>query len=211
MPLLFDAVQALLVRVLTMSDETRVLGRPCGVRSPFVIEHRLAEFIAAGTGLESLSLRKQSVAGAESTTVTEGDLARRRLGPVFERLVDRVLPDHELERAEKFGVTAHELIRLEDQDILGDQLLGPEIEKLEELGKGGPVANVLLRLLKKGKVVLKRDGQRGWRERFGHDRCQCGLDKGRLGRIGFVGQLRALVGCRRGRLGSSQAQRLRLL
>ena len=211
MPLLLNSVQALLVSVLSMGDETGVFGCPRRMRGPLVIQHRLAKLVPPRARLEALPLGQEPVAGTKPAAIAQGYSACRRLGSVLNDFVDAIVLDQGPQRAEKFGVATHELVGLVDQDVFGNQVLIPEIEEFEELGRRGPISDVLLHLFEKRKVVLRRDCQRGGAKRLWHDGRQRGLDEGAVGGARLVRQLCPLVGRRHGREGSSQSRCLRLV
>jgi hypothetical protein len=62
MTILFNTVESIFVLILAMRNEPRILRFPSGMRSPFVIEHAVAQLIATTARLLSLSLREQTVA-----------------------------------------------------------------------------------------------------------------------------------------------------
>jgi hypothetical protein len=69
MSLLLDSVQALLKRVLTMGDETRIFGSPCWMRRPLVVQNRSTKFVAPTAYTLALAPREQTIARAEAATV----------------------------------------------------------------------------------------------------------------------------------------------
>ena len=56
MSVLFNAMQGIFKLVLTVGNESRVFRRPRGVRSPFIIEHTVAQLITAAARLLALTL-----------------------------------------------------------------------------------------------------------------------------------------------------------
>ena len=212
--LLLDAVEALLVSVFPVRNESTVLGCPGRMRGPFVVEDGLAELVTAGARLESLlfyalagvhcergwvstySLWEESVARAKPAAVAQRNLADGRRRKILNDILVPGVPDDGHEVGQELRVAAHELVRLEDEDILADQIKVEQVEELQELGRRGAIANVLLGAFKEGKVVLCRDSDGDRPERLRNHRRKRGLDELTIGRAGghLVRDFGALVG-----------------
>lgn len=54
MALFFNAMKALFKLVFTVSDKPRIFTSPGWVRSPLVVQDRIAELITAAAGLKAL-------------------------------------------------------------------------------------------------------------------------------------------------------------
>ena len=127
MALLFDAVKSFFVNILAMGDEATVFGRPCRVGGPLVIEHGVAELVAAAARLLPLALREETVAGTEAAAVAEANPASGDAWLVLDFDVFSVGAEEVLEPLHQVCVVANEGTCAVEERRAIDQVLAEEV------------------------------------------------------------------------------------
>lgn len=155
MAVLLNAVESVLILILTMSHEARILGFPGWVGRPFVVQHTAAEFITAAAGFLPLTLGQQAVAGTQGPAVRQVNRAGLLLRFQVNDAVLRFLNVHEtLKPRHQLRVRADIPGSPLDQHVAVDEVSRIQVAQLEELPKGLLVADELLHPVKEGKLIV---------------------------------------------------------